>query len=275
MLLVSISFFPFKHDLTPTLGQFIVPSPPPSERSECAEQNYLPKRQERDTVKQGSISTGETDESESELEVLTRRFSRRLAAKRPQTDMDEPSESSRSKRYRTTAKLGSISAGETDESDLHEEFTRRWRFSRRFSQQFSLPFSRRFSWRLATKRPQTDVDEPSGSGRSERDCAEPLSEDASDEDNANNARYFYAPVSGINIPGNVRLIVYLLRNVKTAAIEIGCVMLSHSDLGDMIRGMTGNSAPHACSARSGVQQRKGRVVLSKEAPFLLTEGVIL
>ena len=274
MLLVSISFFPFKHDLTPTLGQFIVSLPPPSERSECAEQNYLPKRQERDTVKQGSISTGETDESESELEVLTRRFSRRLTAKRPQTDMDEPSESSRSKRYRTTAKLGSISAGETDESDLHEEFTRRWRFSQRFSQQFS-QFSRWFSWRLAAKRPQTDVDEPSGSGRSKRDCAEPLSEDASDKDNANNARYFYAPVSGIDIPGNVRLIVYLLRNVKTAAIEIGCVMLSHSDLGDMIRGMTGNSAPHACSARSGVQQRKGRAVLSKEAPFLLTEGVIL
>ena len=48
--------------------------------------------------------------------------------------------------------------------------------------------------------------------------------------------------------------------MKTAAIEIGCVMLSHSDLGDMIRGMTGNSAPHACSARSGVQQCKGRAV---------------
>ena len=53
------------------------------------------------------------------------------------------------------------------------------------------------------------MDEPSGSGRSKRDCAEPLSEDASDEDNANNARYFYAPVSGIDIPGNVSLYICL------------------------------------------------------------------
>ena len=41
----------------------------------------------------------------------------------PSSCMDEPSESCCSKRYRTTAKLGSISTEETDESDSHEEFT--------------------------------------------------------------------------------------------------------------------------------------------------------
>lgn len=113
--------------------------------------------------------------------------------------------------------------------------------------------------RLAAKRPQSDMDEPSEPGRSKRYCSESQSEDDDD------FRYFYEPVSNIDIPGDLGLIVYLLRNVTIAGLEVGYAVLYDSDMGDS--DLNGVNAPHASSARRGVQRFKGRTTLSKEAPL--------